>query len=1041
MLGRDQTRNPVSHEGGAALDWDLATGRNVKWRAKLGSISFAAPVVANGLVWVGTNNEHPRDPQRTNAAGVLMCFRERDGQFLYQHVSPARQGAVDRQALTGNPNSPFIEGGRLWFVTTRSEVACLDIAPLERGQGQPRELWKLDMIEDLGVSPHPAPMGGGGLCSIAGFRNRIYVITGNGTAYPYGEAVNPRAPGLVCLNSDTGDVLWEDNSSGRGLLFGEWGSPLAMEIHGRPLVVAPQGDGWIRSFDALTGELIWKFDINPKHRKDNRLDSAGFFSSAPVFCRNRLYIALGNYLEHGELPGRLVCLDPSRAGDISVEIEDATGQTRPNPNSGALWVFDGVKRMMGSVAVNQGLVVAADFAGIVHCLDADTGQAYWTHDASSQFWASPLIVDDRIIVGDVDGHHSIFALSKNERLVAKCQAGEVIASAPVFANGVIYISAGDTLYAIEDRSPSWTQWRGPDRSNASREAGLLTAWPPEGPPRLWSVAGLGDNIHSVAVAQGTVYTIGSRNGSEFVIGFDEATGTQKWISRVGHGIEQNKQMRWLSQRAPTLDGARLFWLTLEGDLVCLSTADGSEIWRRNYLTQFGAGASVWGYCDFPFVDGPALICTPLGTNAAVAALDRRTGETLWKSVLDPGAMCSYAPTVVSQAVGLRQYVVSSTLGLFGVGAADGKLLWQFARPTRVSASTYTPAVFQDLVCSPNGYGNGIVGVLLAKSDQGIVPREHYRLPLNLTPFQDGTAWVGDRLYLVRSNVVCLELKSGQILWGDTARGQGTAMTYADGHLYLQRASGVMQLLEVTDQGAVASASFSIPGHEAAQGVTSPVVVGGRLYIRDSDLLHCYAVSSGLQPTSIPAPRTLLDLAADPDRLVLSTTNPALARTGVNRAPDAVYLPTPQEIVEEMLKIAKVRSTDRVVDLGSGDGRFIITSAKLYGAHSVGYEIDARLVEQSRRAIKQEGLESLARIEHEDLFTLDLQDADVVTVFLYPRLMERLIPQLEKLKPGARIVSHQFEMPGIKPDREWVIPCKEDGEQHRILLWTAPLRRD
>jgi hypothetical protein len=429
-----------------------------------------------------------------------------------------------------------------------------------------------------------------------------------------------------------------------------------MEIHGRPQVVAPQGDGWIRSFDALTGELIWKFDINPKHRKDNRLDFVGFFSSAPVFYHDRLYIALGNYLEHGELPGRLVCLDPSRVGDISPEIEDASGQTRPNPDSGVIWRFEGVKRMMGSVAIDQGLVVAADFAGILHCLDADTGRAYWTHDLSSQVWASPLIADDRIIVGDVDGKHTICALSKNKRLVANCQAGEAIASAPVFANGVLYVSAGDTLYAIEDRSPSWAQSRSPDRSNASRETGL-------------------------------------------------------------------------------------------------------------------------------------------------------------------------------------------------------------------------------------------------------------------------------------------------------------------------------------------------------------------------------------------------ERAAERDRLVQPTTNPVPARTRVNRAPDAVYLPTPQEIVEEMLKVAKIRSTDRVVDLGSGDGRFVITAAKLYGIHSVGYEIDARLVEQSRRAIKQEGLEPLARIEHEDLFTLDLQDADVVTVFLYPRLMERLIPQLEKLKPGARVVSHQFEMPGIKPDREWVIPCKEDGEQHRILLWTAPLRRD
>jgi len=214
MLGRDQTRNPVNRETGAPVDWNVETGQNVKWRARLGSMNFAAPVVANGLVWIGTNNDNPRDPKQTNAAGVLMCFRERDGQFLYQHLSPARHGALDRQALTGNPNSPLIESGRLWFVTTRSEVVCLDIAPLERGEGLPRELWKLDMIEELGVYPRMAVMGGGGLCSIAGYRDWIYVITGNGTRNDDGKPKNPRATDLVCLNKSTGQVVWEDNSPG-----------------------------------------------------------------------------------------------------------------------------------------------------------------------------------------------------------------------------------------------------------------------------------------------------------------------------------------------------------------------------------------------------------------------------------------------------------------------------------------------------------------------------------------------------------------------------------------------------------------------------------------------------------------------------------------------------------------------------------------------------------------------------------------------------------------------------------------------------------
>jgi len=141
----------------------------------------------------------------------------------------------------------------------------------------------------------------------------------------------------------------------------------------------------------------------------------------------------------------------------------------------------------------------------------------------------------------------------------------------------------------------------------------------------------------------------------------------------------------------------------------------------------------------------------------------------------------------------------------------------------------------------------------------------------------------------------------------------------------------------------------------------------------------------------------------------------------------------------MLQEAGVKRTDVVVDLGSGDGRFIIAAAKKYGCKAIGYEIDARLVQQSRETLARENLGALATIEHRDIFTLDLSGADVITVFLYPRLMERLIPQFEKLKPGARIVSHQFEMPGVKADEMLIVESKEDGDKHRIFLWTTPLK--
>jgi tRNA A58 N-methylase Trm61 len=162
---------------------------------------------------------------------------------------------------------------------------------------------------------------------------------------------------------------------------------------------------------------------------------------------------------------------------------------------------------------------------------------------------------------------------------------------------------------------------------------------------------------------------------------------------------------------------------------------------------------------------------------------------------------------------------------------------------------------------------------------------------------------------------------------------------------------------------------------------------------------------------------------------------------VNRAPDAVFVPTPHDIVERMFQEAGVKQTDVVVDLGSGDGRFVIAAARKFRCKTIGFEIDAQLVQQSREAVAKENLGALASIEHKDIFTVDLSGADVITVFLYPQLMERLIPQFEKLKPGSRIVSHQFEMPGVKPDKTLIVESKEDGDNHRIFLWTTPLRKE
>jgi outer membrane protein assembly factor BamB len=447
MLGHDKTRNAVSLEKNAPIEWDIKTGRNVKWKAELGSITVSEPIVADGLIWVGTKNDPPHDTTLKSPGGVLACLRERDGAFLDQHFSTVTNHPLHRRSEFGMTGSPMAEGDRLWFVSTAAEILCLDTTLLRSGKGNSKMVWRLDMLDDLRIHPTVDIMGGKGMCSIGGaYRDFIYVITGNGVDWTRSKIPSPLAPDLVCLNKNTGKIVWEDHSSMTNILFGEFASPLVIEAGGVAQVIAPQGDGWLRSFEADTGRLLWKFDINPKavRRRENR----NFFVHSPVFHDGHVYIGGGRDVESGEGPGRLVCLDPNQRGDLSLEIEDPPGGGKPNPNSGAIWHFDEIGRTMSNVAVHDGLVVAVDFGGFVYCLDAATGRQIWRHDTKAHIWGSPLVVDNRIYIGNEDGDFFVFELAREKRLLFSAEFAGPVYSSPIFANGVLYIVAQPTLYAI-----------------------------------------------------------------------------------------------------------------------------------------------------------------------------------------------------------------------------------------------------------------------------------------------------------------------------------------------------------------------------------------------------------------------------------------------------------------------------------------------------------------------------------------------------------------------------------------------------------------
>jgi outer membrane protein assembly factor BamB/precorrin-6B methylase 2 len=1100
MLGRSEDRNSVSPEKHPPLQWDTddvqigeydrtqKPRQNVKWVAKLGSMTFGDPVVADGLVWVGTNNDFGRDfVYPRDDASVLACLRESDGTLLYKYVSPRlKQGRVHDWPYSSMASSPLIERDRLWFVTNRCETVCLDIGPLKRAEGPPRVVWKLDMMGELGVFPRGSHMAMVRLCSVASFADHIYVVTGNGAA-EWEKVTAPDAPSLLCLRKDTGKIIWQDNSPGTNILHGQWASPLVVNVAGQDQCIVPQGDGWVRSFDAHTGELIWKFDMNPKASVWNgRSGDRNNILATPVLYEDRVYLAVGQHpVTGGEGPGRLCCIDPSKSGDISDELAvNAAGQTIParrlqnvdankgekavaNPNSGLLWDFtsadrngDGkiqfeeqFHRSFSSVAIRNNLLMAVDLSGLVHCLDAKTGKQHWSYDLFSCNFAAPLIADDYVYVTDEDACVSIFRLSADplkamndgepingDGRYEAANFGASIYTSPIYTNSTLYIASRSHLFAISadndargvtsQFSGHWPEWRGENRDNISTEKNLLNKWPDNGPPLLWTAEGLGEGIASVAISEGRVFTLGYRDEQEYVTAVSAATGAQLWMSSIGPAVRENPLMRWLGQRTPTVDQDRLYAVRSDGDLICLSVNDGRELWRKSYTKDYGTKRRSFGICDYPLVDGDRLICVPGGTDATVVALNKVTGDLIWKTIVPGGEAAGYAATVVSDGGGIRQYVTYLQKGLAGIAAEDGRVLWRYEKLSARTANSVTPIVRDDLILAYNGYGSGGTLLKLSSDGDGVKLNEEYSFRESISSFQDSTIWIGNRVHTFRNGGIfqTFDARTGERVLIKRLKNSGiTSMTWADGHLYHRTSNGTVSLLDLTAEDVLVNSEFEIPDHQPAMGATNPVVAGGYLWLRDDNRLFCYDVREEAFKT-----QTL------PEVVILSPATAKERPSPSNRRTRSVFVPTPDDVVQKMLEVADVTKKSVIYDLGSGDGRIVIAAASKYGCRAVGYEIDRALVTLSRRNAEAAGVADIVTINEADIFKVDLQAADVVAVYLLPRQLEALIPQFKQLKPGSRIVSHHFEIPGIQPKKTIELKSKNDGEPHAIHIWTAPI---
>lgn len=444
MWGGTADRNMVSSMKGLPTTWDVKTGANVKWVTTLGSQSYGNPVVAGGMVFVGTNNEAMRDPSVKGDKGILMAFRESDGAFMWQSVhDKLAQGRANDWPFQGICSSPLVEHGAVYFVSNRGEVMAVDAQGFHDDENDgpfkeekstrkvdPDILWRYDMMEELGVQQHNMANS-----SPISFGNLIYVSTGNGQDESHVNVPSPKAPSIIALDKNTGKLVWEDNSVGENVLHGQWASPTVARLGGVDQVMMGQGDGWIRGYAALTGKKLWEFDTNPKDsvwpKTRNELISTA------VAYDGLVYIANGQDPEHGEGVGHLYAIDPTKRGDIT--------------KTGLVWHYDKIRRSISTAAIHDGVIYYPDFSGFLHAVDAKTGKPYWVHDMFAAVWGSPLVADGKIYLGDEDGDVAILQEGKTLKVIAELNMGSSVYATPVPANGTLFLMNRNQLFALGDK--------------------------------------------------------------------------------------------------------------------------------------------------------------------------------------------------------------------------------------------------------------------------------------------------------------------------------------------------------------------------------------------------------------------------------------------------------------------------------------------------------------------------------------------------------------------------------------------------------------
>lgn len=436
--------------GHPPVDWDTTAGRNIAWSVELGGETFGRPVVAGGVVYIGTDNGKPLNPAYEDEAGILAAFNASDGTFLWQDVAPRVERGLRNWLVASTTSTPLVEGGRLYYVTSDCQLRSLDINGFRDGENngpyrdEPSEdstaadiVWELDMCGRLGVFPHEATNS-----NVLAIGDLLVVSTSNGQNEGHTIVPSPRAPSLIAVDKRSGEVVWRAIGAGAQVLHGQWSSPVAADVNGRTQVLFGGGDGWLRAYDPSSGHEIWRFDGNPKDARV--LPRPGILSrsaiiASPVVADGRVFIAMGQSPGHGDGPSLVHAISPNGQGDVTA--------------SRVLWTSREVGRVVGTPVVKDGLLYLGDLGGTVHCLDAATGAHLWKHETNEAIWGSLALVGDRLYVGNVVGSMTVLRAGRHKQVLAEIEMDAPLYSPPAAVGDSLYLATANRLYRLVSEQP------------------------------------------------------------------------------------------------------------------------------------------------------------------------------------------------------------------------------------------------------------------------------------------------------------------------------------------------------------------------------------------------------------------------------------------------------------------------------------------------------------------------------------------------------------------------------------------------------------